>query len=230
MPKISPLMILPAGLFVAFVVMAGIGMWREDPEALPSARQGQPAPELQLTAMPGKTGFTDETLRDGQVKLVNYWASWVRALPGGASNLEALADEGLPIYGINYKDDPVRAAGFLQELGDPYAGIGVDGQGRTALDWGVYGVPETYVIAGDGTILLRFAGPVTQRVITETLRPALDGSSRTLSRRGDELSTIRVQFMDELPVRRQPRVYLRDMQLSPAIDQRGCVTGNGRTS
>ncbi|MBO6774494.1 MAG: DsbE family thiol:disulfide interchange protein [Marinibacterium sp.] len=178
MPKISPLMILPPALFVAFVAMAGIGMWRDDPEALPSAREGQTAPPLQLTEMQGKEMFTADTLRDGKVKLVNFWASWCAPCRVEHPNLDVLSREGIPIYGINYKDDPANAAAFLDELGDPYVAIGVDGQGRTALDWGLYGVPETYVVAGDGTIILRFAGPVTQRVISETLRPALDSAAQ----------------------------------------------------
>lgn len=178
MPKISPLMILPPALFVAFVAMAGIGMWRDDPEALPSAREGQTAPPLQLTEMQGKEMFTADTLSDGKVKLVNFWASWCAPCRVEHPNLDVLSREGIPIYGINYKDDPANAAAFLDELGDPYVAIGVDGQGRTALDWGLYGVPETYVVAGDGTIMLRFAGPVTQRVISETLRPALDAAAQ----------------------------------------------------
>ena len=82
----------------------------------------------------------------------------------------------MPIYGINYKDDPAKALAFLAELGNPYAAVGADASGRTALDWGLYGVPETYVIDGDGRIVLRFAGPITERVLTETIRPAMEGS------------------------------------------------------
>lgn len=173
MARISPLMIAPPAIFAAFALLAGIGMFREDKDALPSAREGQPAPPVVLTELPGKTPFTDTDLRDGKVKLVNYWASWCAPCRVEHPHLEALADEGLPIYGINYKDDPANALGFLNELGDPYAAIGADASGRMALDWGVYGVPETYVIDGDGTIILRFAGPVTARVVETTLRPAL---------------------------------------------------------
>lgn len=173
MARISPLMIAPPAIFAAFALLAGIGMFREDKDALPSAREGQPAPPVVLTELPGKTPFTDADLRDGKVKLVNFWASWCAPCRVEHPHLEALADEGLAIYGINYKDDPANALGFLDELGDPYAAIGADASGRMALDWGVYGVPETYVIDGDGTIILRFAGPVTARVVENTLRPAL---------------------------------------------------------
>ena len=174
MAKVSPLMIAPPAIFLAFIVFAGVGMFREDPNALPSAREGREAPPVQLTALPGKTLFDDATLRDGEVKLVNYWASWCAPCRVEHPHLETLAAEGIPIYGVNYKDDPANALKFLTDLGDPYVGIGADASGRMALDWGLYGVPETYVIAGDGTVILRFAGPVTQRHLDETLRPAIE--------------------------------------------------------
>ena len=174
MARISPLMVAPPILFAAFAVMAAIGMFRDDPDALPSAREGQAAPPVVLTAMGDTPLFDDATLRDGQIKLVNYWASWCAPCRVEHPNLEQLAKEGLPIYGVNYKDNPQNALGFLEELGNPYAALGADEDGRMAIDWGVYGVPETYVIDGEGTILLRVAGPLTQRVIADTSRPALD--------------------------------------------------------
>ncbi|NOE16714.1 DsbE family thiol:disulfide interchange protein [Ruegeria atlantica] len=174
MAKISPLMIAPPLIFGAFAVLAGIGMFREDPNALPSAREGQPAPPVVLSEFPEKKLFDDASLRDGEVKLVNYWASWCAPCRAEHPNLEALAAEGIPVYGVNYKDQLDNAQAFLTELGDPYAAIGRDEKGRMALDWGLYGVPETYVVDGDGTIILRFAGPITQRVIENTLRPALE--------------------------------------------------------
>lgn len=174
MAKFSPLMAVPIVVFAGFVGLAVTGMYREDPESLPSAREGQPAPPVVLTEFPGKELFDDASLRDGEVKLVNYWASWCGPCRVEHPSLEALSKEGLKIYGVNYKDQQANAAAFLDELGDPYAGIGRDEQGRMALDWGVYGVPETYVIDGEGKIILRFAGPVTQRVIDTTLRPALE--------------------------------------------------------
>ncbi|UWQ92897.1 DsbE family thiol:disulfide interchange protein [Rhodobacteraceae bacterium M382] len=174
MAKISPLMIAPPVIFGAFVLLAAVGMFREDPNSLPSARENQPAPPVVLTEFPGKPGFSDETLRDGEVKLVNYWASWCAPCRVEHPNLDKLANEGVTILGINYKDQQANAVAFLNELGDPYAGIGRDEQGRMGLDWGVYGVPETYVIDGNGIIILRHAGPVTERVIEKTLRPAME--------------------------------------------------------
>ncbi|WP_425044198.1 DsbE family thiol:disulfide interchange protein [Primorskyibacter sp. S87] len=174
MAKVSPLMVAPPLIFGAFVLLAAVGMFRDDPDSLPSAREGQQAPPVALTEFPGKQVFDDAALRDGTVKLVNYWASWCAPCRVEHPNLEALANEGIPILGINYKDDPAKAAAFLDELGDPYAAIGRDEAGRMGLDWGVYGVPETYVIDGEGKIILRFAGPVTERVIESTLRPAME--------------------------------------------------------
>lgn len=172
--KISPLMIIPPVIFAGFVALAAVGMFREDPEQLPSALVGQQAPAVQLTAFPGREGFDDAALRDGEIKLVNFWASWCAPCRVEHPNLEALSEEGITILGVNYKDKPENGKKFLTDLGDPYAAIGSDAQGRMALNWGVYGVPETYVIDGEGTILMRFAGPVTQRVIETRLRPVLE--------------------------------------------------------
>lgn len=174
MARVSPLMVLPPVLFLAIAALFYFGMNRENKDSIPSARQGQSAPPVQLTELDGKTPFTDADLREGGVKLVNYWASWCAPCRVEHPHLETLAAEGVPIYGINYKDEPGNALGFLQELGDPYEAIGADANGRMALDWGVYGVPETYVIDADGTIVTRFAGPITERVLESTIRPAIE--------------------------------------------------------
>lgn len=179
MAKISPMMIAPPLIFAGFVALAFFGMFRDDPNALPSAREGQKAPPVVIMAMEGKASFDDATMRDGTVKLVNFWASWCAPCRVEHPNLEALAREGIPIYGVNYKDEPGNAMRFLDELGDPYTAMGADRSGRDmALNWGLYGVPETYVIAGDGTVVLRHAGPLTSRVIESTLRPALEKASK----------------------------------------------------
>ncbi len=177
MPRINLLMVAPPAIFFGLAALFYIGMQREDPNALRSAREGQPAPAVALTQLGPEQPFTNETLRDGDVKLVNYWASWCAPCRAEHPLLTELADEGLPIYGINYKDDPEKALAFLEELGDPYAGLGADFTGRTALDWGLYGVPETYVLAGDGTVMLRFAGPLTEDVMARRIRPALEAAA-----------------------------------------------------
>lgn len=173
MARLSALMILPPLVFAGFVALAAVGMMRDDPDALPSTLVGQPAPPVVIEPYPGKPMFGDADLRDGTVKLVNFWASWCAPCRAEHPNLQVLTDEGITIYGINYKDKLAQAQAFLGELGDPFAAQGRDEKGRMGLDWGVYGLPETFVIAGDGTIVLRFAGALTRRVIAETLRPAM---------------------------------------------------------
>lgn len=173
MGKFKPLMFLPPLVFVALAALFWFGNMREDRDALPSAREGQPAPPVVLTQLAEKPEFDDATLRDGEVKLVNFWASWCAPCRAEHPLLEELAQE-LPVYGVNYRDQPDRALDFLEELGDPFAGIGSDIAGRMGLDWGLYGVPETYVVAGDGTIILRFAGPITRDVVENRLRPAME--------------------------------------------------------
>lgn len=181
MARVSPLLLLPPVLFAGLAAMFIWGMNREDPSQLPTALAGQEAPPVRLVALPGEGApFTDAVLRDGTVKLVNFWASWCAPCRVEHPNLEALAAEGIPIYGINYKDagqNFANATGFLAELGNPYAAVGADPEGRMALDWGVYGVPETYVIDGEGRIITRFAGPITQRTLDSVIRPALAGEA-----------------------------------------------------
>ncbi|OCX63185.1 thiol:disulfide interchange protein [Thioclava sp. SK-1] len=167
-------MLLPPVIFFGLAGMFVWGMARDNPDQLPTAFAGKVAPAIALQPFDDQPEFTAADLQDGQLKLVNFWASWCAPCRVEHPNLSALADEGLSIYGVNYKDDPVKAQGFLQELGNPYAKIGADTTGRMALDWGVYGVPETFVVDGNGTVLFRFAGPVTQRVIDSQLRPLLD--------------------------------------------------------
>ncbi len=174
--KFKPLMALPPLVFVALAALFYFGNLREDRDALPSAREGRPAPPVVLTELEGKTLFDDATLRDGEVKLVNYWASWCAPCRAEHPLLEDLAQE-VPVYGVNYRDDPGRALDFLDELGDPFAAIGADATGRMALDWGLYGVPETYVIAGDGTVMLRFAGPITRDIVANRIRPAMEAAA-----------------------------------------------------
>lgn len=174
MAKVSPLMILPPVLFAGLAGLFFFGMQRENPDALPSALEGRPAPAVQVTQLADKKPFKDSDLRGGDVKLVNYWASWCAPCRVEHPHLETLADQGVTIYGVNYKDKPDNALKFLEELGDPYTALGADANGRMALDWGLYGVPETYVLDKNGQIVLRFAGPITEKVLESTILPAIE--------------------------------------------------------
>ncbi|WP_407496575.1 DsbE family thiol:disulfide interchange protein [Pseudooceanicola sp. MF1-13] len=173
MAKVPWLMLIPPAAFAGLAAAFFVGLQRDDPDQLPSALAGKQAPAVVLETLGTLPGFDDGSLRNGEVKLVNFWASWCAPCRVEHPNLTALAAEGIEVLGVNYKDQPDKALGFLEELGNPYAGVGADPQGRMALNWGLYGVPETYVIDGDGTIILRFAGPITQRVIESDIRPAL---------------------------------------------------------
>ena len=161
MARIPPLAIVPPVIFAAIAGLFMGGMFRDDPDALPSTLVGQPATVLNA---PG-------------AKIVNYWASWCAPCRVEHPQLMELAGEGVPIFGVNYKDDEAKALAFLDELGDPYEAVGADRAGRTAIEWGVYGVPETFVIDSGGRVVLRFAGPVTRDILDKRIRPALAGAS-----------------------------------------------------
>jgi cytochrome c biogenesis protein CcmG/thiol:disulfide interchange protein DsbE len=170
----NPLLALPPVIFLAFAAVAYIGLTRENPEELPSALVGQPAPGLaRVAALREDPPPTDADLRAPGVKLVNFWASWCGPCRAEHPLLAELAAEGLPVIGVNYKDEPERALGFLAELGDPYAKVGADANGRTGVDWGIYGIPETFVVGPDGTVLLRFPGPLSPDVVAGRIRPAI---------------------------------------------------------
>lgn len=170
--RFSVIIAVPLLAFVALFAVLLISSLNSD-NAVPSAQQGLPAPPVVVTALPNRATFTDADLRTGGVKLVNYWASWCGPCRVEHPHLMALANEGVAIYGVNYKDNAERANDFLDKLGDPFRGVGQDSNGRMALDWGLFGVPETYILDARGVVVLRFAGPITERVLHETIRPVL---------------------------------------------------------
>lgn len=173
----NPLMLLPPLIFVGFAAIAFVALKREGRDELPSALAGRQAPTLETTvAMRGDAPPADATLRAGGVTLVNFWASWCGPCRVEHPVLTDMTEAGVTVIGVNYKDEPSNALAFLAELGDPYAAIGADPTGRIGLDWGIYGVPETFVVAGDGTILLRHPGPLTEAIVAERIRPLLDGA------------------------------------------------------
>ena len=144
-----------------------------NPNALPFAMQGQTVPALALEPMPGKLGFGRDELLTSGPKLVNFWASWCQPCRVEHPALIELAESGIPIYGINYKDKTENALRFLSELGDPFVAIGNDDSGRNGINWGVVALPETFVIDGNGIVVLRHAGPITERVMRDVIGPAL---------------------------------------------------------
>jgi cytochrome c biogenesis protein CcmG/thiol:disulfide interchange protein DsbE len=170
----TALLAIPPLVFLIFATVAYVGLRRENPQELPSALVGREAPSLaRLTALRDDPAPTDADLVAPGVKLVNFWASWCAPCRVEHPLIEALSQSGVEVIGINYKDDPAAALGFLQEMGDPYARIGADGTGRTALDWGIYGVPETFVIGPDGEVILRFPGPLDPNTVEDRIKPAI---------------------------------------------------------
>ncbi len=169
------LMFLPPIIFAALATAFYVGMQRDDPDGLPSAFAGKPAPAIEVVALGDALLTTDALLRQPGMKLVNFWASWCAPCRAEHPMLEALQAEGVTIHGINYKDRPADALKFLGDLGSPYATMGAD-SGRMGLNWGLYGVPETFVIDGKGNVVLRFAGPITEQELDRTLRPAMEAA------------------------------------------------------
>jgi cytochrome c biogenesis protein CcmG/thiol:disulfide interchange protein DsbE len=167
-------MLLPPLLFFALVGMAWWALERENPDELPSALTAKPAPPLDLAELrPGEAPPTAVDLTAPGVKLVNFWASWCPPCRVEHPVLQALAAEGVTILGVAYKDKPENALAFLSELGDPFAKAGGDPAGRNGIEWGLYGVPETFVVDGSGRILLRYPGPLTPEIVAARIRPLL---------------------------------------------------------
>ena len=172
--RFRPLMLLPPLLFAAFAGVAYMGLKRQNAEELPSALIGKEAPSLaQTVALRADPAPTDAELTAPGVKLVNFFASWCAPCRAEHPILRKISAAGVEVIGVNYKDAPANAKGFLAEMGDPYAHIGADPTGRVALDWGIYGVPETFVIDGAGKILLRYPGPLTDEIFDSEIKPLL---------------------------------------------------------
>jgi cytochrome c biogenesis protein CcmG/thiol:disulfide interchange protein DsbE len=169
------LYLVPAAVFLVVGVGLAIGLTR-DPSELPSALIDRPAPAFELPPIEGleSGGLSRADLEGGGPVLVNVFATWCIPCRVEQPLLERLAEEGVTIYGINYKDPPAQARAWLEELGDPFARIGADRNGRVGIEWGVYGVPETYVVDGDGRIRHRHVGPLQPRDWDQTIRPLLE--------------------------------------------------------
>lgn len=167
------LSVLP--LAVAAVV-GGMFYWglNNKDDRLPSTLTGKPAPQFDLPPIEGRSDGLATSDLEGEVSLVNVWASW--CVPCRAENplMVELSETGeVPIYGINYKDAPGEALAFLDELGDPFTRIGADRSGRVSIEWGVYGLPETFVIDAKGRIALKHVGPFNRRILEEDIMPVV---------------------------------------------------------
>jgi cytochrome c biogenesis protein CcmG/thiol:disulfide interchange protein DsbE len=175
------IVLLPLVVFLALAALFFLRLGSGDPSRIPSALIGRPVPATNLPPVAG-------LLKDGQpvpgvspqdfqgaVTLVNVWASWCVPCHDEAPLLAALAaDKRIRIVGINYKDQPENARRFLGRYGNPFVAAGADLNGRAAIEWGVYGVPETFVVGRDGRIDYKLVGPITSDNLEHTLRPAIE--------------------------------------------------------
>lgn len=167
--------LIPFVLFLAVAVALGVGLTLK-PREIPSALINHPVPEFSLPPLrQGGKGLSSADLRGGQPVVVNVFASW--CVPCRAEHPVLMRFRALnvaPLYGLNYKDKPADARAFLDELGDPFTAIGVDRNGRVGIDWGVYGVPESFVVDGRGNIRMKHIGPLTDHDIDQKVIPLLN--------------------------------------------------------
>jgi cytochrome c biogenesis protein CcmG/thiol:disulfide interchange protein DsbE len=180
-PRRSWLMALPLVAFAALAAIFWFRLGNGDPSRIPSALIGHPAPQ---TALPPLAGLStdgapvpglDPSMFKGKVSVVNVWASWCIPCHDEAPLLTQLGrDKRLQLIGINYKDAPDNARRFLGRYGNPFGFVGVDGNGRAAIEWGVYGVPETFVVGREGTIVYKMVGPVTAENIDSMLKVEIE--------------------------------------------------------
>jgi len=179
-PAQSPrrwLAFLPLIAFACLAALLFLRLGASDPARIPSALIGQSAPPLTLPGLDGAAGLTDADLRMGHVTLVNVFATWCEPCHIEHEHLMALAADptlhakGVAIYGVAQKDSSENVRRFLGAKGDPYAKVGLDADGRAGIDWGVYGVPETFIVDRNGRIRYKHVGPLSEDDIQREILP-----------------------------------------------------------
>jgi cytochrome c biogenesis protein CcmG/thiol:disulfide interchange protein DsbE len=170
---------LPLIVFAALAALLFVRLYAGDASRIPSALIGQSAPALELPGLGGAPGLADADLRQGHVTLVNIFASWCQPCHAEHEFLMALAADpalkakGVVLVGVAQKDAPENIRRFLGAGGDPYAKVGLDGDGRAGIDWGVYGVPETFIVKGDGAIAFKLVGPIDADTLESVVKPEI---------------------------------------------------------
>lgn len=176
------LRLLPVLIFAALAGFFAMALRSGDPSLLPSTLVGKEIPQGVFPPIEGlesngkpEAGFTSADLAKGKVSVVNYWASWCVPCIEEHPFLEKLKSmTNVDIYGINYKDGADAARRFIGRFGNPYTAVGTDAQGRAAIDWGVYGTPETFVVNGKGQIVYKHVGPISEDSLKKKLLPAIE--------------------------------------------------------
>jgi cytochrome c biogenesis protein CcmG, thiol:disulfide interchange protein DsbE len=174
-------LMMPLAIFAALAALFAFALSGGDPSKLPSALIGKPVPQVTFTAVEGLTdgttpvrGFSAADLADGKPTVVNFWASWCVPCVQEHPLLVALTVKtGVRLMGVNYKDQPTAARRFLGRYGNPFAAVGADANGRGAIEWGVYGMPETFVVDGNGVIVYKHVGPITPETLEKKIIPAV---------------------------------------------------------
>lgn len=175
------LQVLPVLIFAAVAGLFAVALKSGDPSKLPSALIGKPVPvssfaPLAALVADGKPvpGFSNSDLTTGRPTIVNFWASWCApCIDEHPLIAELKIKSGVDIFGVNYKDDPAAARRFLGRYGNPFTAVGTDADGSTAIDWGVYGMPETFVINGRGEIVYKHVGALTADAIQSKILPTI---------------------------------------------------------
>jgi cytochrome c biogenesis protein CcmG/thiol:disulfide interchange protein DsbE len=182
------LMLLPLMLFACLAMLFWLRLGDGDPSRIPSALIGRPAPQTPLPPLKGLLNNgapvpgLDPAVFKGKVSVVNVWASWCVPCHDEAPLLTELGKDGrLQVIGINYKDTPENARRFLGRYGNPFGMVGVDGNGRAAIEWGVYGVPETFIIGRDGKIVYKLVGPITPDNLDSVVRAEIEKAMKAAS-------------------------------------------------
>lgn len=172
--RLRPLLLVPVVAFIGLVAALALGL-QHDPRLVPSPLIGKPVPAFDLPPVKGHSlGLSSKDLR-GHVTLVNVFASWCVACREEHALLVRLGQQQIvPIEGLDYKDKPADAVRWLESMGDPYARTGADADGRVAIDWGVYGVPETFVVDRGGHIAYKQIGPITPEILDRTILPLIE--------------------------------------------------------
>ena len=177
--------VIPAAIFAALALLLYLALFWGDPSDIPTALKDKPVPDFVLPPVEGLQnipGFETDDLKTGVPTIVNVWASW--CVPCRAEHpilMQLAARDDVRLVGLNYKDAPENARRFLGTLGNPFEAVGADRTGRIAIDWGVYGVPETFIVDGEGLIRFKHVGPIVPADIENVILPALENARTPVS-------------------------------------------------
>lgn len=181
--------LVPVAVFAALAALLYLALFWGDPSEIPTALKDKPVPDFVMPPVDGlqnMPGLASDDLKTGAPTIVNVWASWCGPCRVEHPVLMQLAErDDVRLVGLNYKDAPQNARRFLGTLGNPFQAVGADRTGRTAIDWGVYGVPETFIVDGNGIIRFKYVGPIAPADIENVILSELESAKTPLSELSD---------------------------------------------